>query len=110
MPKKVITGSSKLLEKTKDQILPGEDVPEENPEIEEVEKLVLRSNRRPDPKMKTYRFKETDIERLQKIIDGVNNLRPVDEPITEIAVIKALLLWGSRTKSDQMLKLIKEAL
>jgi hypothetical protein len=60
--------------------------------------------------MKNYRLKETDLERLQKIIEGVNQLRPLDEPVTELSIIKALLLMGSKNKPEQMLKFIREVL
>lgn len=97
MSKKEITGESKLLTRSTDISQP-------------TEKLVLTSPKKPEPKMKNYRLKETDLERLNSIIENVNQLRPVDEPVTEIAVIKALLLIGSRTKPEQMLKTIKEVM
>lgn len=97
MPKKEITGESKLLTRSGDLSEPKE-------------KLSLTSPKKPEPKMKNYRLKETDMERLQSIIENVNHLRPIDEPVTEIAVIKALLLMGSRTKPEQMLKTIKEVM
>lgn len=97
MPKKQITGESKLLTRNSNLSEPNE-------------KLPLTSPKKPEPKMKNYRLKETDLERLNSIIEKVNQLRPIDEPVTEIAVIKALLLMGSRTKSEQMLKTIKEVM
>lgn len=101
MPKKQITGESKLLTRA-NQI--------DEPINEPIEKLPLVSPKKPEPKMKNYRLKETDLERLNSIIENVNQLRPIDEPVTEIAVIKALLLMGSRTKPEQMLKTIREVM
>lgn len=96
MSKKVITAESKLLTRQTEQ-------------SEAVEKLPLTSPKKPKSKLKNYRLKETDLERLQKIIDGINELRPMDNPVTELAVIKALLLMGSRSKPVQMLKYVQES-
>lgn len=91
MPKKKITGKSKLL---------TDRLEKRNPVVFKTQKLLR-------PRMKNYRLSIPDIQSLHKIVADVNFISPYKK-ISEVSVIKALIKIGSGLDPKEILKAIKE--
>ena len=94
MPKKKITGKSKL---SNVSTAPKENT-QEKLNIISKEKKSIRRN---------YLFGEKDIEALSKIVNRVNG--ESSRNITETSVIKGLIEIGKKSKTERLIKAIKEA-
>ncbi|KPA16079.1 hypothetical protein MHK_003707 [Candidatus Magnetomorum sp. HK-1] len=96
MAKKKITGTSKLsnvdLDKKEDK------TKKEKLNLVTKEKKSVRRN---------YIFGEKDVEALSKIVSRVNDAS--SRKITETSVIKGLIEIGKKSKTEKLIKAIKEA-
>lgn len=60
--------------------------------------------------MRTYRFNENDLERLDALIEKVNKAADKEgmkNKITKVTILRALLLQGENTSVKELLELIK---
>lgn len=99
MPKKIITGQSKLL--TKATPLPENPTPS-------APKSRLPSNQQNATKLKNYRLSVADQENLQSIVDAVNRIS--SKEVSQTLIVKALISLGCKTKPERILKEAKEVL
>lgn len=91
MAKKTLTGQSKL----------AEIAVSPNPHPTEA-----KTPKGVKPKLKNFRLAPADILRLHQLTDNLNS--ESERPISETAVIKALILLGEKTAASKLLKLVKE--
>lgn len=94
MPKKRITGQSKLLTE------PQTSVPADAP-------LNLTTPKPRPSALKNFRLNDLDREQLQQIVSTVNRLSPYKK-ISENTVIKALIFLGGKMNPEKILKATKE--
>ena len=95
MPKKPLTGTTKLTEAAQTQLAP------------ESEGLHL-VRRKPKTILKNFRLSAADVERLRLVTQAVSE--ESDRVISETAVIKGLSALGQRTNPARIFKLIKEVM
>lgn len=61
--------------------------------------------------MRTYRFNENDLDRLDALIEKITKAADKDgmkTKITKVTILRALLLKGEKTPVKELLDLIKE--
>lgn len=94
--KKKITGRSNLT------------TPPEPPGTEKTERLNLTTTKQKKPKLKNFLLNDLDCERLVNIVREANNASPYKR-VSEAAIIKALILLGSKMEIEKVLKATREA-
>ncbi len=94
MPKKKITGASKLLT-------------EKEPSAPPTAPLNLTTPKVKKPRLKNFRLNDVDQEQLRRIVDEVNRLSPYKK-ISEATIIKSLIFLGSKMPPEKILKATKE--
>lgn len=99
MPKKIITGQSKLL-------TTATPLPEPFPPLPT--KSRLPDNQQNATKLKNYRLSVADQESLQSIVDAVNRIS--SKEVSQTLIVKALISLGCKTKPERILKEAKEVL
>ena len=99
MPKKIITGQSKLLTTTTPLPEPLSPLPT---------KSRLPGNQQNATKLKNYRLSVADQESLQSIVDAVNRIS--SKEVSQTLIVKALISLGCKTKPERILKEAKEVL
>jgi hypothetical protein len=95
MAKKSLSGTTKLSEAAQRKLTP----------LKDSEALPLIRQRQ-KPRLKNFRLSPTDILRLQRLTNAVNE--ESERPISETAVIKGLIALGERTDPAKLLKFIRE--
>jgi len=95
MAKKQITGKSKL-----------SNVVVSDKEDNKKEKLGVISNKKKTFK-KTYELGEKDVEKLKSIVKKIND--ESFNKISETSIIKGLIEIGKNSKTEKIIKAIKEA-
>ena len=95
MAKKSLSGTTKLSEAAQRKLAPPRDS----------EALPLVRQRQ-KPRLKNFRLSSTDILRLQRLTNAVNE--ESERPISETAVVKGLIALGEKTDPAKLLKLIRE--
>ncbi len=61
--------------------------------------------------MRTYRFNDNDLERLDALIEKINKAADKEgmkTKITKVTILRALLLQGEKTSVKELLELIKQ--
>lgn len=61
--------------------------------------------------MRTYRFNETDLDRLDALIEKITQAADKEgmkTRITKVTILRALLLQGEKTSVKELLELIKQ--
>lgn len=61
--------------------------------------------------MRTYRFNETDLDRLDALIEKITKAADKEKMktrITKVTILRALLLQGEKTSVKELLELIKQ--
>ena len=59
-------------------------------------------------KARSYRLRDIDIVRLKEVVKRINKVSD-GEILSEVSLIKGLLLLGTKTSTDDILKAMKEA-
>ena len=94
MPKKTITGKTKLS-------------PDSTTDLSAAEPLKLLAKKsRLLPR--SYRLKESDLERLRKIVEGINEISSSN--FSETNIIRALIAIGVKLKSARIINAYREIL
>ena len=87
---------------------PPPPTPDE-PKPTKPERLGLVSKKPATRKPRSYRLRATDLERLSKIVEAVNELS-AGRRITETDVLRGLLVIGENYKPKQLIDAIREAM
>lgn len=95
MPIKKITGRSNL------SMIPQE------PQAP-TEKLNLTISTKKKPKLKNFLLNDLDCDRLTKLVELANRASPYKK-VSEAAIVKALILLGSKMDIEKILKASRDA-
>ncbi|MBF0239790.1 MAG: hypothetical protein HQM12_18985 [SAR324 cluster bacterium] len=79
----------------------------EEGEVKAEERLGFVAHEKPSKVLKNFRLDAHDLENLKTIATRVNEAYPYKN-ISENSIVRALLLEGTRIKTDKLIKYIKE--
>jgi hypothetical protein len=82
---------------------------QDEPKPKKTERLGLVSKKPAARKPRSYRLRPTDLERLSKLVEAVNELS-TGRRISETDVLRGLIIVGEKLKLKQLIEAIREAI